>query len=232
MSRWFPEPVVLRVGDAQAAVPAASATLPLSIDDASAAPTGQTRVDATLSAFERDLDQRALKYGTRVTFVVAGEGVRYLIVPWNDELASPAQRQVLAEHCFKEAYGEAVRNWVVCQHAPRYGAATLACALDAALLERLNAIAQVRRIKLVSVQPSLMQAYNRSPHRPAPGPFWFVSIEALRTTVLLMSPSEPLQVKQLPSAGLDLALSLDREWFALGLEGPRCPVHFTRSQVA
>ena len=29
--------------------------------------------------------------------VVAGEGVRYGLVPWNDELSSPSQRQLLAQ---------------------------------------------------------------------------------------------------------------------------------------
>ena len=227
MSRWFPEHVVLRIGDAPRALPAAWPSAPDGVDAtlAGGGSAGQSKCDAALRAFEHDLDQRGLKRGTRITCVVAGDGVRYRVVPWNEELAGPAQRQLLAEHCFKEAYGDAARGWTVRQHTVRHGAASLACALDAALLDRLDAMAQARRLELVSVQPSLMHACNQAPPRLEPGPFWFVCIETLWTTALLMSPTEPLHVKPLPSAGLDLSLSLDCEGFALGLEGPRCPVH-------
>lgn len=183
-------------------------------------------------AFEHELDARALKPGTRVTCVVAGDGVRYRIVPWSDELAGTAQRQVLAEHCFNEAYGDAARAWSVRLHTRRHGAAALACALDTLLLDRLAALVRARRLELVSVQPSLMHAWNRRSWRIAAGPFWFVCIEANATTLLLMSPTEPLHVKLLPASGIGLGPTLDREWFALGRDGPRCQVHVVRSDAA
>ena len=237
MSRWFPESIVLRVGDVPRALadapsvvapqrsPAESAAL------AAPAAPGSARLDAMLSVFESELDQRAPKRGTRVTCIVAGDAARYRIVPWSDELASTAQRQVLAEHCFREAYGEAARGWAVRLHPVRHGAAALACALDVALLDRLDALVQARRLKLVSVQPSLMNAFNETAARREPGPHWFVCIDALWATALLMSASEPLHVKQLSTAGLDLALSLDRESFVLGLDGMRRPVHAARFGV-
>lgn len=234
MSRWFPDALVLRLGD----VPRALAVLPppapaLQADAESAALAvpavlEPTRLDVMLSAFERELDQRAPKRGARVTCIVAGDAARYRVVPWSEELVSTAQRQVLAEHCFREAYGEAARGWVVRLHAARHGAAALACALDAALLDRLDALVQARQLRLVSVQPSLMHAFNETPGRREPGPYWFVCIDAFWATALLMSPGEPLHVKQLSTAGLDLAMSLDREAFTLGLGGPRLPVHVSR----
>lgn len=211
MSRWFPEQILLRVGDG---------------------PPGPDRLAAVLAAFECELDRRALPGGTRITCVVAGDAARYRIVPWNDDLTSPAQRQLLAAHCFKEAYGEVAGEWTVRLHPARHGAAALACALDARLLDRLDALARARRLRLVSVQPSLMHAYNEMPPDVGGGLFWYVCIEAVWTTVLLMSAPEPLHVKQMPSAHLDLALALDREWFALGLDGPRCAAHVRRSDAS
>lgn len=235
MSRWFPDSVVLRLGDAprslvtSAAAPASgSGESPL----AAGGPGGVQKLESMLSVFERELDERALKRGTRLTCVVAGDAVRYRIVPWNDELASPAQRQVFAEHCFNEAYGDAARDWTVRHHTAGYAAAALGCALDTALLDRLHALAQARRLRLVQVQPSLMHAYNRAHRHFDSGLFWFVCIDVHWTTLLLMSPTQPLQVKVLPTPGIDLARALDREWFALGMEVPRCPVHVCRSGAA
>jgi hypothetical protein len=200
VSRWFPEHAVLRLADLQP------------------------------EAIERELDARDLQPGTRLTCVLAGEGVRYRLVPWSDELSSPSQRQLVAQQCFTEAYGEAARGWTVRQHTAGHGAAALACAIDTALLDRLDALAQARRLKLVSVQPSLIHAYNEARRRMSPGGlFWFAEVDADRATVLLMSPTEPLQVKRLPSAGADLAQWLEREWFSLGMEAPRCPVYVLRS---
>lgn len=221
MSRWFPERVVLRLGDA----PPALDPTPLA---AGAAP----QRDAMLAACARELDARALPRGSRLTCILAGEGVRYRIVPWSDELSSPAQRQVLAEHCFHEAYGAAAHAWTVCQSEPRYGAATLACAVDTLLLDQLDALARQRGLALVSVQPSLVQAYNQARRAIARGRCWFVVRDGAWTTLLLMSDAEPLHVKRLPSPGTDLARLLDREWFALGLDDPVCPVYVVGAAAA
>ena len=231
MSRWFPEHVVLRIGDAPRVFDAALHSAPDGADAtfAGGESPGQSKCDAALRAFEHELDLRAPKRGSRITCIVAGDGVRYRVVPWSEDLAGPMHRQLLAEHCFREAYGDAARGWTVRQYTPRRGEASLACAIDTALLDGLDAAAQARRLKLISVQPSLMHACNQALPRRDPGPFWFVCIETRWATALLMSPTEPIHVKQLPSKGLDLSLSLDREGFTLGLESPRCIVHAVKS---
>ena len=185
--------------------------------------------DTHPAAIEQQFD--ALPPGTRLTCVVAGEGVRHQIVPWRDELSRPAQRQLLAEQCFREAYGDVARGWTVRQHATRYGAATLACAIDTGLLDQLDAQSRARRLALVSVQPALMHGYNLARHRMSPGLHWFVTLDAVSTTLLLQSPTEPLRVKRISSSALDLADTLDREWFALGMEAPHCAVYVVRSDA-
>ena len=205
MSRWWPDHLVLYLGTAPR-VPGA--------------PTN--RWDTALDAFERELDARAVKRGTRITCVVAGDGVRYRIVPWSDELTSPAQRRALAQHCFKEAYGELAGSWSISQTVSQYGGASLACALDAVLLDRLEAITRSRRLRLAGLQPSIMNAFNGVREHVVSGRVWLVCAEPAWTTLLLVSGGEPSHVRQLPSAGFELALALGREWFALGLEGT-CP---------
>jgi len=180
---------------------------------------------------EQQLDALALPAGTRLTCILAGEDVRYRIVPWRDELSRPAQRQLLAEQCFHEAYGDAARGWTVRQHATRYGAATLACAIDTAVLDQLTAQSRSRRLTLASVQPALMHSYNLARHTMSAGLHWFVALDAVSTTLLLQSQTEPLLVKRVPSSALDLSDTLDREWFALGMEAPTCAVYVVRSDA-
>lgn len=188
--------------------------------------------DTQPDAIERQLDALALPPRARLSCTLAGDGIRYCVVPWRDDLSAPLQRQRLAEQCFVDAYGEVARGWTVRQHATRWGAAALACAIDSVLLDRLDAAAQARRLRLVSVQPSLMAAYNEARHGIAPGPHWFVETDAHWTTLLLMDGAEALQVKRLRASAADLTALLAREWFALGMLPPLCPVVVMRGGSA
>ena len=220
MSRWWPERVVLRLGDPPRAGGLGQSGSPSEPDRPAA------RSEEVWSAFEHQVASLALSRGTRVTCVVAGECVRYAVVPWHDELGSDAQRQILAGQCFRDTYGDSAASWAVRQGSGHYGAATLACALDTVLLDRLDAWSASRGFKLVSVQPSLMHAWNRARRRIAAGPFWFVLVEHGWTIVLLMSADdEPLHVKRWPSPVVDLARRLDREWLSIGTDLPYCPVY-------
>ena len=212
MSRWLPETIELHLGDGP------SNAMPSVAD--------------MLADCEHQLVAHAPRRSARLRCVIGGEAVRCAVVPWIDELSSPAQRQRLAEQTYFETYGEVARGWTVCQHAAGYSAASLACAIETPLLSGLEAAARARGLVLVSVQPALMHAYNHVRHSLARGQFWFVLVERRSVTLLLMSATEPVQVKRLPVPTTGLVGLLNREWFALGLEGPRCPVFVGRSAGA
>lgn len=182
-------------------------------------------LEPLVAEFERELDTLALRRGARLACVVGGAAVRHAVVPWQDELSSPPARQRLAEQVFFETYGEAARGWTVCQHSERYGVATLACAVDAALLDRIDAAAQSRGLAVVSLQSALVHSFNAVRRSIAPGLFWFGSIEGRGTALLLMSPRGPLHAKRVAATGAALAGALDREWFSLGVDAERCPVY-------
>jgi hypothetical protein len=213
VSLWRPEaPIEIRVGTAPG-----GEVLPRA---------GGLRVEALVAEFERQLDAQAPgRRGRSVCGVVGGDAVRYAIVPWIEALSSPLARQRQAEQGMVEIYGDAARQWTLRLQSSRYGASTLACAIESTLDERLGAAARKRDFALVSLQPALMHAFNRERRQLPPGLFWFALTEQRWLTLLLMSKSQPLQVKQMPFAGGDLGPLLDREWFSLGIEAPRCPVH-------
>lgn len=182
-----------------------------------------------LDVFTRELDARALRRRSELVCVLGGPLVRYRVVPWSDALARPHQRQVLAESCFHQAYGEASRGWQVREHVLRHGAAGLACAIDAAWPQRLADAAQARGLRLASVQPSLMQVHNALRRELPAGLFWFVWEEHEVTTLVLWRDGEPLHLKAVPTAAVPLGTLLDREWFLAAVEAPRCPVYLVRS---
>lgn len=199
--------------------------------DASEVHLGQSLDGGTaglLADFEAQLAGRALRKSARLRCVIGGEAVRYAVVPWSDELSSPTQRQRLAEQTYFETYGDVARGWTVCHHGATYGAAALACAIETPLLDGLETVARAYGLALASVQPVLMHAFNQVRRSLARSLYWFVLVESRSVTLLLMSADEPLQVKRLPSPGAGLANLLDREWFALGVDGPRCPVFVVR----
>lgn len=181
-----------------------------------------------VACFERELDAQTPRRRAQVSCVLGGPLVRYRVVPWSDALASPHQRQVLAASSFHETYGEASRGWLVLDRVARHGAAGLACAIDASWPQRLGEAAAARGVTLASLQPSLSHAHDALRRAFVADMFWFVWEEADVTTLLLWRRGEPLHLKVLPSAPVQLATLLDREWFLAAIDAPRCPVYLAR----
>ncbi len=213
MSRWFPERITLHLtaGHASAAVEAGESLR-------------QRTLDMALATFEQQLDDLCPSRHARVSCVFAGELVRYCIVPWNPGARGTARRQAFARHCFSETYGDVASAWTVSLDAPRFGLGSLACAIDAGLLDRLAALARSRGLRLAQLQPSLMQAANSARRATRAATFWVVVQEPRAMTLLLIVDRRPVLAKVLAAREQDLGILLAREWLALGLETARCPV--------
>lgn len=96
-----------------------------------------------------------------VRVLLSNHFVRYAIVPWHDQLTRPAERQALAEHAFRAAFGERAAGWRV-QLAPTgYGEPALACAVDRDLVTALATLCEAGSHHLVALQPLLMAAFNQ-----------------------------------------------------------------------
>jgi hypothetical protein len=187
-------------------------------------PTAEQRLEGVATEFESWLDAHAPRRGARVSCVLGGDLVRYVVVPWVAELATPTLRQRLAEQTFREAYGDVARGWTVRLHDQRHGVATLACATETALLDRLDALALARGLTVHSVQGALVQAFNASVRQLEAELCWFVLAEPRWTSLLLFNTREVLRVQRVPAGATPLPVLLDREWFALGLDAERPPV--------
>jgi hypothetical protein len=174
--------------------------------------------DAAL-AFARQVEQQALPRGTRLACVVPVPLVRYVLVPWTTALRGRRTRQVLAEHCLRETYGDLVRDWTVRVDAAGFGSPALACAMSSALLADLDRVATAQGVVLASVQPALMSAFNALKAPLADGSTWIVVPGRDALTLLLVDDGRPLRVAVVAGTVDQLDVLLRREWFALGREG-------------
>lgn len=97
-----------------------------------------------------------------VRIVLANALVRYALVPHAERLADADERAALARARFARIHGDRAAQWQVRMAVPSRHDSGLAVAVDAELLQGITAAFRpYRRLRLVSVQPYLVCAYNR-----------------------------------------------------------------------
>jgi hypothetical protein len=109
--------------------------------------------------------------------IIADTFARYAIVPWSDDLSDDAERMQHARLCMASTFGDVVSQWTVTVSDAPPGMSQVACAIPTALLDRVRSIADVQGLKINSVQPQLIAAFNgwreQLPRRNA----WFVTLD-------------------------------------------------------
>ena len=118
--------------------------------------------------------------------VLADQFVRYALLPWSETLKTPEQWAALAAHRFTTLHGPRAAEWQIniTETAPM--GPRLACAVDRALITRLAEIFVQANLRLVSVQPFLVAAFNRIRKSVGNGSCWIVVEEPSRLTLALI----------------------------------------------
>ena len=109
--------------------------------------------------------------------VVANHFFRYAIVKGDSSLKSEVEQVAFVKHRFGQLYGESANTWEVRLDQEYPGAPFIASALERGLLENIREIFASAKIKLNSVQPSLMKAYNMAQVVTDDKSAWFVLYE-------------------------------------------------------
>jgi hypothetical protein len=123
----------------------------------------------------------------RARIVVADQWVRYSVVPWSDALSSGAERLAHARELMSGIFGDAMTDWTLSLSDAPPGASRLASAMPSALLESLRELTARHGLKLTSVQPQLIAAYNTWRHvLPDSEAAWFVTVESGSLAALRM----------------------------------------------
>lgn len=158
-----------------------------------------------------------------VAVVLSNHFARYALLPWNATLSTEAEWLALAGHRLASVHGTAAGGWAVrvSRTAPR--GPRIACAVDQALLDALNAAMAGSGAALVSVQPYLMAAFNRMRSAIGNATCWLVVEEPGRLVLALI---ERGSWRAIRSRRVDdrwrttLPGILERESAVLGIERP------------
>ncbi|MBS0579508.1 MAG: hypothetical protein JSR36_09610 [Proteobacteria bacterium] len=121
-----------------------------------------------------------------IRVVVADWWARYAIVPWVDTLASASERLAHARALLAASYGEAVSRWDVQVSDAPPGIPRVACTMSAELIAAVRELCVRHSVRLVSLQPQMIVAYEASRQQLPETGAWFVSLgDGMLTAVRL-----------------------------------------------
>jgi len=112
----------------------------------------------------RTLDGLLTEYSSgqpNISITLSNHFVRYTLVPWSDLVTGEAQLQAYTQHCFHSTYGAMSASWALRLSRAAVGAAQLASAIEQKLLDACHECVQRHGLRLISVQPYLMGAFNQ-----------------------------------------------------------------------
>jgi hypothetical protein len=115
--------------------------------------------------------------------VLADQFVRYALLPWNAAVKSEEQWLALARHRLAAIHGPAAGAWEIRLTDTAPMGPRLACAVDRELIEELAAKFVAANVRLASVQPFLIAAFNRIRKAVGHGSCWLVVEEPGRLTL-------------------------------------------------
>jgi hypothetical protein len=161
--------------------------------------------------------------GSEASLVLADQFARYALLQHNDAVKTSEQWLALARHRFGALHGAVAADWEVkvTQTAPL--GARLACAVDRELIEQLAITFGTGGVKLVSVQPFLVAAFNRIRKTVGNGSCWIVVEEPGRLTLALLQRGAWVAIRSRRSDErwrVVLPEILERESAFLGLDEP------------
>ncbi|MDR6712408.1 hypothetical protein J2W83_002009 [Pseudomonas hunanensis] len=172
------------------------------------------------------LDEHALRDG-QLQVLLSARFSRFCLVPWSDAIGHPRELQAYAQGCFENLYGQSLADWRIVLSPEPAATARIATALPEALLQGLQTLGRQHRLRLNSVQPYLMAAFNRCSAQLEQGDFLFVLAEPRRSVLLLAAGGAWQQVLAQGCADTDQALQalIERTCELYGEHLPRVYLH-------
>lgn len=109
--------------------------------------------------------------------VVSDHWTRYAELPWSPALASAAERELCARHVMQDTFGDIADQWVVAVSRALPGQTAIVSAMPIAFIEELKAVFAAQGIKLLSIQPHLLVAFNAWRDKLPGNAAWFAAID-------------------------------------------------------
>ena len=135
--------------------------------------------------------------------------VRWQLLPWQEQLSRPQERQAYARLRLRATFGAAADGWRVVGAPAAPGQAWPACAVDEALITALTALQAPGGVRLRSVAPYFATAYDHWRGQLGRGSAWFGAVEPGAITLGLLQNGRWCGLRT-----LRLAASPDAGWLA------------------
>ena len=179
--------------------------------------------DGTWNAPVEALAAALAGHNGEAAVVLADQFVRYALLPYNAALKSEAEWVALAQHRFSALHGAPAAEWQVKVTETAPHGARLACAVERELIAGLAERFVAGGVRLHSVQPFLVAAFNRIRKTVGNGSCWIVVEERGRLTLALIQRGAWLAIRARRSDDRWRNLLpeiLERETAFLGLAEP------------
>jgi hypothetical protein len=171
----------------------------------------------------RNALQEPVWHGADASVVISNHFVRYAVVPWSERLVGDEEKLAWVSHHFVELYGEtnAPAEYRWSETGPHE--ACVASAIELELLAQVNAAFQPTALKLTSIQPYLMAAFNRLKRRVRNTSAWMVLPENDRLCIAGIAHADWQFIAWKPiraNTAAEVSLVLERELLVNDHEAP------------
>lgn len=126
----------------------------------------------------------------RLRVFLGGQLVRWQLLEWQPQLASPQELKAYVQLRFRATFGAAADSWRVVHAEPVPGRALPACAIDEALLAELKNLQDTAGATVVSVVPHFSAAFDRWSGSVGKAVAWFGVVEPGVLTLGLLRSGE------------------------------------------
>lgn len=138
---------------------------------------GGDAVGAVLAALAGLLREPPWQRGDAV-ILLSSRFAHYQLLPWTDAVLDREEEAARARRLFTQVHGEAAASLELRTSPGGFGAASLASGVDARLLQGVRDALAASPLKLASVQPYFMAAFNQVRGSLRRGAHWFVVVES------------------------------------------------------
>jgi hypothetical protein len=161
--------------------------------------------------------------GADACVVISSHFVRYALVPWSEHLVADDEKRAWVAHQFTELYGEPAAPLEYRWSEDKPNAPCVASAVESEFMAHIRAAFEASSLKLRSVQPYLMAAFNRCKRHVNGNRSWLVLPENGRACIATLARGEwrTLTCKNLePDWRAGLSLLLERQLLLAEDEAP------------
>lgn len=137
-----------------------------------------------------------------VVVVLSNQYVRWLVLPWQAEIRSQADKQAYYRHGLQQAFGSEMHDWHIRAQVTAYGQPALVNALPAALIDTLQAVLAEHRLLPGVIAPAWMLSANQTLHmlrqQGLPPSGWVICRESGSLTMACLVQGEWQHIRQVP----------------------------------